>query len=244
VLEAALWGLLAASTLVIGALIVLWRRPPPTLLGLVMAFGAGVLLSAVAYELVEDAILTAHGEGGTALGFFAGAVTFFVGDVLISRLGGPSANMIDSSRGASQPLAIVLGTVLDGIPESAVLGLTLLQTGTVSASMLAAVFVSNLPEAIAGTADLLKSGWTRARVVTLWVAIALASALAAGAGYALLDGASPRTIAFTLAFAGGAILAMLSTSMVPEAYELAGRPVGLLVTLGFAVALGISYASA
>ena len=140
-------------------------------------------------------------------------------------------------------MSIVLGTVLDGIPESAVLGLTLLRSGEIGVAMLVAVFVSNMPEAIAASTDLLASGWTRARVLLLWSVVALVSALAAMMGYALLDGASPTTIAFMFAFAGGAILAMLSTSMMPEAYELAGRTVGLAVTFGFTVSFAITWIS-
>jgi ZIP family zinc transporter len=135
----------------------------------------------------------------------------------------------------------VLGAALDGVPESAVLGLTVLQNGTVAASMVVAVFVSNLPESIAASSGLLRSGWSVRGVLTLWSAIALVSAASAALGYALLDGASADANAFVLAFAGGAILAMLSTSMIPEAYENAGRIVGLTTTLGFAVAFAINW---
>jgi ZIP family zinc transporter len=242
------WGLFAATSLILGALIVLVRAPSSRVLGLVMGFGAGVLLSAVSFELVEEAANSPGGRGGTAAGFFTGAVVFFVGDTLIARLGGKDQDASRPDRpGASESspaIPIVLGTVLDGIPESAVLGLTLLQTGDIGVSMLVAVFVSNLPEAVAASTDLLRDGWPKARVVLLWVGVAVASGLAAALGYALLDGASGWLLAFTLAFAGGAILAMLSTSMIPEAYELSGRPVGLIVTAGFAVAFGISWMSA
>ena len=135
----------------------------------------------------------------------------------------------------------MLGTVLDGVPESAVLGLTLLQNGTVGVAILAAVFVSNLPEAVAATSDLVQGGWSKARVLALWVAIIVVSGLASAAGYGVFDEASPGAVAFTFAFAGGAILAMLSTSMVPEAYERSGRVVGLMVTFGFAVAYGLHW---
>ena len=106
------------------------------------------------------------------------------------------------------------------------LGLTLLQNGTVGLAILAAVFVSNLPEAVAATSDLVQGGWSKARVLALWIAIIVVSGLASAAGYELFDDASPGALAFTFAFAGGAILAMLSTSMIPEAYERAGRCVG------------------
>jgi ZIP family zinc transporter len=227
--------------LIIGALLVMARRPSHEVLGLIMGFGAGVLVSAVSFELVEEAARTSNGAGGVALGLFTGAIVFYVGDTLIARISAGSGG--DGESKGSEALSIVLGTVLDGIPESAVLGLTLLQSGEIGVAMLVAVFVSNMPEAVAASADLLESGWSRRRVLLLWMAVAVVSALSALAGYALLDGASPSVIAFMFAFAGGAILAMLSTSMMPEAYVLAGRAVGLAVTFGFAVSFGITWLS-
>jgi ZIP family zinc transporter len=199
-----------------------------------------VLLSAVAYELLEEAVNTAQGSGGTFAGFGAGAVVFYFGDRIISHLGYQDRKDIDGAAADASPLTIVLGTFLDGVPESAVLGLTLLQTGSIGVSMLVAVFVSNIPEAIAATSSLRAAKWPTRRIFALWSAIAVVSGAASVAGYALLDGASPTLLAFTLAFAGGAILTMLATSMVPEAYEHGGRVVGLLTTLGFAVAFGIN----
>ena len=237
--EAFAWGLLGASSLVLGALLVSVRDPGSEALGLVMGFGAGVLFSAVSFELFEEAVATS--TTGTAMGFFLGAVVFVSGDSLLARMGngGRDASRPADPSQAGAAVPIVLGSVLDGIPESAVLGLTLLQSGSIGVAMLAAVFISNLPEAIAATSELLHGGWPRAKVLLMWISIALVSALAAGLGYFLLDGARASVLAFTLAFAGGAILAMLATSMIPEAYERAGRASGLLVTLGFAAAYAI-----
>jgi ZIP family zinc transporter len=131
----------------------------------------------------------------------------------------------------------VLGIVLDGIPESLVLGLTVLEAGTVSAAFLVAVFIANLPEAIAATAALERAGRDPARIIRFWVLVALGFGLASLAGYALLDSASPRTLAIVLAFAGGAVLTMLANTMMPEAYEHGGKLVGVVTTLGFATAL-------
>ena len=234
--EAFAWGLLAGSSLVLGALIVFVHKPSQRTLGLIMGFGAGVLISAVAYELIDEALTVISGAGDTILGFFSGALVFYAGDSLIARFGAG-----DEGDGEGSGLSIVLGAVLDGIPESAVLGLTLLQTGEIGVSMLVAVFISNLPEAIGASGDLLHSGWRKSRVFLLWVVVAFASGVSAALGFVLLDGASPGTIAFVLSFAGGAILTMLSTSMIPEAYREAHRPVGLATTFGFAVALGVSY---
>lgn len=229
-----LWGLFAASSLLVGALIVFARKPSTRVLGLIMGFGAGVLLSAVSFELVEEAIGVGGGTGGVFTGFFVGALVFYAGDVGISRMG-------RDRQGGGSGLAIVLGTVLDGIPESAVLGLTLLQTGSIGVSILVAVFVSNIPEAISASSDLLESGWTKPRILVLWSIVVLVSGAAAALGYALLDGAEPGVLAFVLAFAGGAILTMLSITMIPEAFEEARRPVGLATVFGFAVAFGIDW---
>ncbi len=242
-LEAFGWGAFGASSLLLGALIAAWRPPRPVVLGLVMGFGAGVLLSAASFELVEEAAETSGGSGGTTLGFFVGAIVFFVGDLAISKAGYGNRKDIGGQQQSAGQFAIVLGTVLDGVPESAVLGLTVLQTGNVAASMLVAVFVSNLPESIAATTSLRNSGWTNRAVVGLWGGIAVVCGISAAVGYVLLDGAAPSTLAFMFAFAGGAILTMLSTSMMPEAYEHAGRTVGLATTLGFAVAFGINWVS-
>jgi zinc transporter, ZIP family len=240
-IEAGLWGLLAASSLLLGAVIAEARPPSARVLGLVMGFGSGVLLSAVSFELVEEAARTSGQLGSTFLGLFTGAIVFTVGDVLISRLGYAERKDIGGSPPDAGGLTIVFGAMLDGIPESAVLGLTLLQTGDIGLAMLVAVFVSNVPEAIAATVGLRAGGWSLTRVIGLWTTIVVASAIAAASGYALLDGAGPDTLAFMFAFAGGAMLTMLATSMMPEAFEHAGRAVGLLTVLGFAVAFGINW---
>ncbi len=236
-LDAFMWGLAGASSLVLGAVIALVRAPGTRTLGFVMGFGAGVLLSAVAYELVDDAIATEGGLRWTTLGLFGGALVFTFGDKLIERFGYGNRKDIGGAPPSGSGLAIVLGAMLDGIPESAVLGLTLLQTGDIGVSMLVAVVISNLPEGIAATTGLRNGGWTTTRVMALWGVVAITSAIAAGLGYALLDGASDTTIAFILAFAAGAILTMLATSMMPEAYEHGGRDVGIVTVFGFAVAV-------
>ena len=130
--------------------------------------------------------------------------------------------------------------MLDGIPESIVLGLTLLSGEGVSAAMLAAVFLSNLPEAIAATVGLRAGGWDAARIIWLWVLVTAVAGLASLLGYVALDGASPGLVAFVLAFAGGAILTMLADTMMPEAFEHGGRYVGLVTTVGFGVAFALS----
>jgi zinc transporter, ZIP family len=238
--EAFGWGILAASSLLLGGLIALAYPIRRRVLGIVMAFGAGVLISAVAYELVLEAVDTAAGTGGVALGLFCGSAVFAVGDLAIDRLGGAERKRSQGEQSEGSPLAIVLGIVLDGIPESVVIGLSLLTGEGVSVAVIAAVFLSNLPEAVAATTGLAAASWTRSRILGLWLLVMLVSGLAALAGYGIFGDASPRTIAFILAFAGGAILTMLADTMMPEAFEHGGKLVGVFTTAGFALAFAIS----
>jgi ZIP family zinc transporter len=233
------WGTLAASSLVLGAIVALRVRIGLRAIGLVMAFGSGVLISAVAFDLVEEAINKETGHWAVLVGIFAGCGVFFGGDWLIDRLGGADRKDASGDQAGGSPLAIVLGTVLDGIPESMVIGLTIFQGGAVGAAYLTAVFISNLPEAISSTAGLSSSGWKRARILWMWVGITLVSGLASLAGYSLFQNSSPDVVALVLAFAAGAILTMLADTMMPEAYEHGGKLVGVVTTLGFVVAFTI-----
>jgi ZIP family zinc transporter len=231
------WGLLAASSLVLGAALALRVRIGLRAIGLIMGFGAGVLLSAVAFDLVDEALGQASGHGATLVGILAGCGVFFAGDLLIDRAGGARRKSARGPRVDESALAIVLGTVLDGIPESIVIGLTIYESGAVGAAYLVAVFISNVPEAISSTAGLATSGWRPRRIVGMWVLIAIVSGLASLVGYVAFRHASPDAVAFMLAFAAGAILTMLADTMMPEAYEHGGKLVGVVTTLGFAVAL-------
>lgn len=233
------WGAVGGAALVVGALVAIWFDLGARVLGSVMAFGSGVLISAVAFDLVEEAFDTSAGEGGVALGLFAGAATFFLGDALIDRMGGEKRKSSGGEQANGSGLAIVLGAVLDGIPESMVLGLGLIGGGGVSVAFIVAVVVSNLPEGLAATTGLRASGWSRAGTLALWGAVALVSSAASFVGFSVFDGASPGTVAFVLAFAGGAILTMLADTMMPEAFEHEGRLVGLFTTAGFALAFAL-----
>lgn len=233
------WGLLAASSLVIGAIAALLVRIEVRVIGLIMGFGAGVLISALSFDLVEEAIDKGPDQWAPLFGIFAGSLTFAGGNWLISRKGGADRKDAHGAQEEGSPLAIVLGTVLDGIPESLVIGLTIVEGGSVGAAYLAAVFISNLPEAISSTSGLVASGWQKSRILWMWIGIALVSGLSSLLGYSLFEDASANAVAFVLTFAAGGILAMLAETMMPEAYEHGGKLVGITTTLGFAVAFGI-----
>jgi ZIP family zinc transporter len=230
--------MVAASSLVLGALLTFRLRPGRRTIGLIMAFGAGTLISAIAYDLVEEAAASSRALT-LALGLALGALVFFVGDRWIERLGGAQRKRSSGEQAEGDPLGILLGTLLDGIPESFILGTSLLMGGSVSLSFLAAVFISNLPEAMAATTGLAAIGWSKQRIVGIWLAAVAVSAVAAAIGYWLF---SLRSLDGVLvqAFAAGALLTMLADTMMPEAFEHGGKAVGLITVLGFAVAFTLS----
>ena len=238
-LLAGAYGAIAASSLIIGALIALVRTVPKRQLGLIMAFGSGVLISSVAYELVEEAVAIG-GQIPLAAGLALGSVVFFLGDRLIDGLGGEGMGSVNGPESPGSGLAIVLGAALDGVPESIVLGLTIASGGETGLAFFAAVFLSNLPEGIAGTAGLQKGGWDRWRIIRLWTIVVIASAIASLVGATVLAGGQGEVHAFILGFAGGAILTMLADTLIPEAFENAGNLAGLMTTLGFGLAFALS----
>jgi zinc transporter, ZIP family len=238
-LEAGAWGLIGASSLLIGAVAGLLLRIPSRVVGLILAFGAGTLISAVAFELTEEAYRLG-GADTVTLGLATGALAYYSGDELLARRGAHNRMSMRGEERANPSTALVLGAVLDGIPESAVIGLSLLAGGGVAVPVLAAVFLSNLPESISSSIGMRKSGAGAGHVLRVWLVVVLVSGIAAAAGYVLLDGASDDWIGLIQAFAGGAVLTMLADTMMPEAFREGGRKAGLATVLGFALAYLLS----
>src|SRR5215211_7874625 len=232
------WGALGAAALLVGALIAYQLAPSRQVIAVVMALGTGLLIGSVSFELIDEALKT-RTVAWVALSVLVGAAVFTVGDWLLTRRGGGDRKDAGGAQADGSPLAIVLGSVLDGIPESFVLGLTVLQGG-VSVSLLAGVALSNLPEGMSSSSGLKAAGWPRRRVVAMWSLVVLVSAVSAAAGWLLLDPHSGRTGALVQAFAAGALLAMLADTLLPEAYAVEGVLTGPLVVAGFAVSLALS----
>ena len=240
-IEAFLWALLASSALIVGAVAGVAMNVPRAWVGLALAFGAGALISAVAFELAAEAFETG-GATLLAAGLATGAFTFFIGNRWLHTRGAARRGARVRPASESQGLSIALGASLDGIPESIVLGSMLLVGGAVAPAFLAAVVLSNVPEGFSAAADLRREGHSRGWILRLWTGVALASALAAAAAYALLDKAGP-SIPFVQAFAAGALITMLVDTMIPEAYEDSGDRAGLVTVLGFALAFLLSAVS-
>ena len=238
-LAAGFWGFVGGVSLLIGALIGLYAGASQRIIAVVMAIGAGVLVSSVAFELMDEAYKTG-GFDAASTGLLLGAVAYFAADQAVSRRGGKHRKRSQGQQAGGSGAAITIGALMDGIPESVAIGVSLIGGGTVGLVMVVAVFLSNVPEGLSAAAGMKKAGHSAAYILGLWSAVVLISAASALFGYLFLAGASGNLIAAIQAFAAGAILAMLASTMMPEAYEEGGAVVGVVTALGFLVAFVLS----
>jgi zinc transporter, ZIP family len=242
-LQAGFWGFVAGGALVVGAAIAWSAKVPRVVVASIMAFGAGVLISALAFDLVDEAESTG-GLTATVAGLLGGAVVYVLANVVLARHGAQHRKRSGDQQPSEREqqgsgAAIAIGALLDGIPESVVLGLSLLGGKGVGVGVLVAIFISNLPEGLSSAAGMKRSGRSATYVFGVWVGIAVASGLAGLLGCLLLQGASPVLVAVITAVAAGAILAMLADTMIPEAFERTHLFTGLIATIGFVVSFGV-----
>lgn len=238
------WGFVAGAALILGALAGYYARIPQRYIAAIMAFGSGVLISALSFDLMEDAY-SRGGFDSTAIGFIGGAAAYTAANWYLDRRGAKHRKR----SGAQQPnekenpgsgLAIAVGALLDGIPESIVIGLSLLAGGAVSFVAVIAIFLSNIPEGLSSAAGMKKAKRSAAYIFGVWIAIAVVSGVASLLGFAVFRNFSPDIIAGTTAVAAGAMLAMLADTMIPEAFETAHEFAGLITVAGFLAAFILS----
>ncbi|MEN6342890.1 MAG: ZIP family zinc transporter [Methanospirillum sp.] len=241
---AGFWGLLAGSALLVGAAAGYFARVPERVHASVMAFGAGVLISAISFELLDEAFRLG-GAYTAAAGLLVGGAIFTVANIVLARRGAEHrkrhnpAALAKGKAGNNGP-AIAVGSLIDGIPESIAIGLTIVAGGAVSTATVIAIFLSNIPEGLSSSAGMKTIGWSAPKVFGLWTAIAVVSGAASLAGYAVFSGLSAVTNAFVLALAAGGILAMLADTMVPEAFSEERSLSGMVTVVGFIVSFLLS----
>jgi ZIP family zinc transporter len=221
-------GTLAQSSLLVAGLIVCWIKVPTQVVGILAGFGAGAMISAIAFDLVPEAQV--HIDlWQTVVWMLIGVAIFLLGDRLVDKRFG--------SGGAGGAMGIIVGSVVDGVPESAIFGIQIGTGVTISASFLAAVFVSNIPQAIAPSADLAASGWGPRKLGTLWLGVVLACGVAAALGYLATVELAEAYGDRAAALAAGGLLAMLTNSLMPFAYERGKEWAGAATVVGFCLTL-------
>lgn len=238
--EALLWGAIAGAANLIGSIIILLIPLSQRIIAYIMALGTGALIGAVAYELLGEA-MEISGLWQIALGFLGGAAIFTLFDIIVSRRGARhrkrSGHGEHAPDGSSSGIAIFIGTIMDAIPETAMIGLGLAAGNGISTALIAAIFISNLPEEISSTSGLKKGGFSTRKVLFMWGFVLVASALSSLAGYTLFDQLSEDAEAVLASFAAGAIIAMISSTMLPEAHDKAGPIVGFMTACGIFITL-------
>lgn len=239
--NAIMWGTIAASATLAGALIVLKFSIPKRIIGFIMALGTGALIGATTFELLADA-LELSGFKEVAFGFLGGALIFTILDILVSKKGGhqrkESSGQTQAASGSG--LGIFIGTIMDTLPESAMIGMSLIGGDSVSLALVISIFISNLPEGISSTVGLQKSGYTKKKIIVLWAFVVFFSALSSWGGV-LLESASDSVKALMGAFAGGAIISMIASTMMPEAYKEGGPSVGIITAIGLFISLWLHH---
>jgi ZIP family zinc transporter len=239
-LQAALWGGIAGSSLLLGAMLGIFKDIPIKVSAFIMAFGTGILIGAATFELLTDAVR----DGGIlfpSIGFLIGATTFIVAELLIMRKGGHERKRSKTSPEGHSGLALFIGTMIDAIPESIIIGVSLLENHTVSWLIVIAIFVSNFPEGLSSSIGMKKDGYSKGKIISLWLIVMGLSSLSAFLGYVLIDVSSQLLITSIGAFAAGGIFAMVSSTMMPEAFEEGGPMVGFISALGLLCALILTY---
>lgn len=240
--NALFWGTFVASATMFGAILALKITIPKRIIGYIMALGTGALIGATAYELLEGS-LEISGFKEVAIGFLGGALTFTILDYWISHKGGQQRKGTDRNEeeGKTSGMGIFIGSVMDTIPETAMIGMSLIGGGKVSLALVVSVFISNIPEGLSSTVGLRKSGFSKKKILIMWALVVFFSALSALAGATLLDNASDSIKAIVSCFAGGAIIAMVASTMMPEAYKEGGPTIGFVTSIGVFIALWLHH---
>ncbi|WP_257347510.1 ZIP family metal transporter [Pseudalkalibacillus decolorationis] len=233
-------GAIAGSSVFLGALTGIFVRLREMYIAVIMAFGAGILLGASVFELLTESV-EMGGLIFTSTGFLLGSLIFTGFNLYLAKKGGHKRKSSDVKPSGHSGKAILFGTILDAIPESVIIGVAILQNGTIGWLLVIAVFISNFPEGLSSSVGLKKNGYSNKKILVMWGVVCILAGLSSLAGYFFFEDTSPQTIAMISSFAAGGIIAMVTDTMVPESFRKGGPLVGFVTSLGLLTSLILTH---
>lgn len=239
-LIAAMWGAVASLSLLAGSIAALFLSIPKRIIAYFMALGTGILIGASSFELLIKSVHTS-GIAATAITFLTGAGLFTLIEIFLYKKGGSNRKRSHKNPEGHSGLAIYIGTLMDAIPESMIIGLSLLITQKVDMLFLIAIFISNFPESLSSTVGLKKDNYSNKKILFLWSSVILISAISSSVGYLFLENASAVMLSGIQSFGAGGLIAMVCSTMLPEAFEQGGPTVGFVTCMGLIFSLSMSH---
>ena len=243
VIDSLLWGFIASIPLLIGSIVALFVNLPKSIIASIMAFGSGVLVAALAFSLIEESFSLSQSIPPVIIGFIGGGLSYTIANYFLNRKSAGNLRRRKRSHGEdaggsknASGLALLVGSVMDNIPENMALGISLITGGTVNIVLIVAIFISNFPEGLASTVGMKANGKSSKQVIILWSIAVFISTISSVIGFKVLSNTNPFLISIAISFAAGAILVMLAESMIPEAYEEGGIKIGIATMIGFVIA--------
>src|SRR5919206_751611 len=242
--DSLLWGFVASIPLIAGAVLASFINLKKPIIASIMAFGAGVLVAALTFSLIEEAYNLVNDLTPVVLGFALGGLSYSVANHILNKRSGTKnrkrshGENAGGGKGASG-IALMIGSLMDNIPENMALGISIVAGGTVNIVLIAAIFISNFPEGLASSQGMKSNGKSIKKILLLWAIVVAVGTISSAIGYSILANVNKDVVSIALSYASGAILVMLAESMIPESFEEGGSKIGLATMAGFAVAFAL-----
>ncbi|WP_445487104.1 ZIP family metal transporter [Niallia sp. 03133] len=239
-IQAAFWGALASISLFIGSIIGIFFPLPKIIIAYLMALGTGILIGASSFDLLIESV---HVSGilQTAASFLGGSLLFTLIEIFLYKKGGTNRKRSNKKTVDHSGIAIYAGTLMDAIPESLIIGLSILTNNTVDVLFIIAIFISNFPESLSSTVGLKKGGYSNKKILFLWASVVIISSISSLSGFLFLENFSMEATANIEAFGAGGLMAMVCSTMLPEAFEKGGPAIGFITCLGLIISLALTF---
>lgn len=244
ILDSLLWGFIASLPLIAGAILASYVDLKKSIIASIMAFGAGVLVAALTFSLIEEAYSLANDLVPVILGFVLGGLSYSIANHVLNKRASTQHRKRSHGQNAgggkdASGVALMVGSLMDNIPENMALGISIVAGGAVNVVLIAAIFISNFPEGLASSQGMKSNGKSTQKILLLWAVVVAIGTISSAIGFSVLANVDKYIVSIALSYASGAILVMLAESMIPEAFEEGGSKVGLATMAGFAIAFAL-----